>query len=607
MGIRVLPDQLVNQIAAGEVVERPAAVVKELVENSLDAAAGHIEVEVAGGGLDAITVTDDGSGIARDELMLALAAHATSKIGTLAELECVHTLGFRGEALASILAVSRFSLASRLRGAEHGWRVGGAGTADRMEPRPVAMAPGTRIEVHDLFFNTPARRKFMRRPATEQRHVDQRLRRLALARPEVTLGFRHEQRGGLQLAGVTDAALAQRVAAVCGQEFIDNAIAIDEQRGGMRLHGWIGLPAFSRAQADLQYLFVNGRDVRDRLLGHALRRAYADVLHSTRYPAFVLYLELDPSRVDVNVHPAKTEVRFRDAATVHDFALGCAHGVIRRAQPGDGQHRVAIEDFVRVSAAADERRSVAYRSTPVRGLALGRPPAGDWALAEAIADEPASGPLPREADPGRGAAAVEAQDTLPLGRAIAQLGGVYVLAENASGLVLVDAHAAHERVLYERFKAQLAAGSIPSQALLVPEPLALAADEVEALLEQRDRLGRLGLRFDRAGPTSILVRGVPVLLTRKDPAALLRDIARGGSEGDSRRHFDEALDAQERVLANMACRAAIKANRRLAAAEMDGLLRAMEHTERAGQCNHGRPTWVQIGLADLDRFFLRGR
>ncbi|HEX7380702.1 MAG TPA: DNA mismatch repair endonuclease MutL [Nevskiaceae bacterium] len=609
MAIRVLPDQLVNQIAAGEVVERPAAVVKELVENSLDAAASRIEVEISGGGLDGITVTDDGVGIARDDLMLALAAHATSKIGTLEELECVRTLGFRGEALASILAVSRFSLASRLPGAEHGWRVGGAGAADAGAPRPTAMAPGTRIEVHDLFFNTPARRKFMRRPTTEQRHVDQRLRRLALARPEVTLQFRHDRRNGFGFAGVGDGALAQRVAAVCGQDFIDNAIAVEEQRGGMRLHGWIGLPAFSRAQADLQYLFVNGRDVRDRLLGHALRRAYADVLHSTRYPAFVLYLELDPARVDVNVHPAKTEVRFRDASTVHDFALGCVHGVIRRAQPGDGQHHVAVEDLVHAAAPREGRpgAAITYRAMPTRGLALGRPPSGDWALAEAMSDGPVAEASHGVDAPRRGGEANDAEDFLPLGRAIAQLGGVYVLAENAAGLVLVDAHAAHERVLYERFKAQLSAGSIPSQALLVPEPLQLAADEVESLLVAHDRLTRLGLRFDRMGPTSVLLRGVPVLLMRKDPVALLRDIARGGSEGDSRRHFDEALDAQERVLANMACRAAVKANRRLTLAEMDGLLRDMEHTERAGQCNHGRPTWVQVGLADLDRFFLRGR
>lgn len=612
--IRALPDQLVNQIAAGEVVERPAAVVKELVENSLDAGAARVGVEITGGGLDSIVVRDDGCGIPRQELTLAVAAHATSKIATLEELEAVESLGFRGEALASILAVARFAMASRCPGEEHGWRIAGAGVVDGQPPQPVAMPRGTKIEVHDLFFNTPARRKFMRKPSTEQRHVEQRLRCLALARPEVALAFSHDARRSFELPSATDdVALAARVAAVCGREFIDNALVIDEQRAGLRLHGWVGLPAFARNQADLQYLFVNGRAVRDKLLGHALRRAYADVLHSTRYPAFVLYLELDPARVDVNVHPAKTEVRFRDAAMVHDFMLGSVHGAIRRARPEISQHHVAtftVDDRGASAAAPDAPRHAGLGSTPRyaapprAGLALGRAPGGDWALADAMNGYHGY-PVPA-AETSPGAAGVPDRD-YALGRPLAQLLGVYILAENRNGLVLVDAHAAHERVLYERLKAQLAAGEIPSQALLVPEAMRLSEDEVERLVEEREKLGRLGFRYDRSGPQSILLRGVPPLLAHADPVALLGTLARGSAEGDSRHHFDEALDAQQRVLAGVACRGAIRANRHLTLAEMDALLRDMEHTQRSGQCNHGRPTWVQIGMPELDRLFLRGR
>lgn len=626
MSIHRLPEQLVNQIAAGEVVERPAAVVKELVENSLDAGASQIEVEIEGGGLDAITVRDDGRGITQDDLSLALTAHATSKIATLEELESVASLGFRGEALASILAVARFALASRTAAAEHGWQLTGAGVIDAQAPRPAAMPVGTRVEVKDLFFNTPARRKFMRKSATEQRHVDQRLRRLALARPEVGLRFVVDGRLRLELPAGSSEALGKRAKAVCGEEFLANALWLDEARAGMRLKGWVGLPVFSRGRADLQYFYVNGRDVRDKLLGHALRRAYADVLHSTRYPAFVLYLELDPARVDVNVHPAKTEVRFRDAANVHDFTLGGVHHAIRGARPDALQHRVAslspasgLEPHSqpqphRAAGAPDTgwgatrgAAAPAYFSAPRASLHLGPGLRGDWALADAIRREGAgAGGLYAAGDAAAGSASQTVAEA-PMGRALAQLLGVYILAENRSGLVLVDAHAAHERVLYEKLKAQLAQGGMASQSLLVPESLNLAEDEVDAVMEDRERLASLGMRFDRGGPRTIVLRGVPPLLAHADYSALLRDIAGGAVEGDSHRHFDEVLDAQERVLADVACRGAIKANRRLTVPEMDALLRDMERTERSGQCNHGRPTWVQIGMAELDRLFLRGR
>jgi len=604
MPIRPLPAQLVNQIAAGEVVERPAAVVKELVENSLDAGATRVEVEIEQGGLDTVRVRDDGSGIPRDELGLALSPHATSKIATLDDLEAVASLGFRGEALASILAVSRLSLTSRTADVEHGWRVGGAGAPDSAAPEPATHPPGTSIEVHDLFFNTPARRKFMRAPGTEFRHIDQRLRRLALARPEVALSLRHNSRRVFELPAALDqAALPARIAAVCGQAFLDDTVTLDETRLGLRLHGWIGLPSTARGQADLQYLYVNGRDVRGKLLSHAMRRAYADVLHSTRYPAFVLYLELDPTGVDANVHPAKTEVRFREAGKVHDFLFGCVHQLIRRVQPQpEMHHHVAFSPMAASSRGFGESH---YTPSPARGIGLGEVPPGDWALALGARN------VELPAEPTRDDATAASLPPITangaLGQPLAQLLGVYILAQNRDGLILVDAHAGHERVLYERLKRQLLNGAIPSQALLVPETLKLAEDEVEALLASRDKLSELGISFDRSGPQSILLRGVPPLLAKTDLRPLLQDLARGGAEGDSQHHFDEALDAQSRILADMACRSAIRANRRLTLPEMEALLREMEQTERAGQCNHGRPTWVQIGMNELDRLFLRGR
>jgi len=604
MPIRPLPVQLVNQIAAGEVVERPAAVVKELVENSLDAGAARIEVEIEQGGLDTIRVRDDGSGIPRDELALALSPHATSKIATLDDLEAVASLGFRGEALASILAVSRLSLTSRTADVAHGWRVGGAGAPDAAAPAPAAHPSGTSIEVHDLFFNTPARRKFMRAPGTEFRHIDQRLRRLALARPEVALSLRHNSRRVFELPAALDqAALPARIAAVCGQAFLDDTVTLDETRLGLRLHGWIGLPSAARGQADLQYLYVNGRNVRDKLLSHALRRAYADVLHSTRYPAFVLYLELDPTGVDANVHPAKTEVRFREAGKVHDFLFGCVHQLIRRVQPQPETHHHVV--FSPTAASPRGFGGSHYTPSPARGIGLGEVPPGDWALALGARN------VELPAEPTRDDATAASPPPITangaLGQPLAQLLGVYILAQNRDGLILVDAHAGHERVLYERLKRQLLNGAIPSQALLVPETLRLAEDEVEALLASRDKLSELGISFDRSGPQSILLRGVPPLLAKTDLRPLLQDLARGGAEGDSQHHFDEALDAQSRILADMACRSAIRANRRLTLPEMEALLREMEQTERAGQCNHGRPTWVQIGMNELDRLFLRGR
>jgi DNA mismatch repair protein MutL len=611
--IQVLPEQLINQIAAGEVVERPAAVVKELAENSLDAGARRIEIDIEQGGLGLIRVRDDGAGIARDELALALTRHATSKIASLDDLERVASFGFRGEALPSILSVSRLSLVSRTANDTHGWSLRGAGAIDEPAPQPAAHAVGTTIEVRDLFFNTPARRKFMRAESTEFRHIDQMVRRLALSRMDLQLLLRHNGRRVLELAAAMDeASQAVRVAAVCGDEFVANAIAFDETRTGLRLSGWVALPSFARAQPDLQFFYVNGRNVRDKLLGHALRRAYDDALHSTRYPAFLLFLEIDPAIVDVNVHPAKTEVRFRQSAQIHDFLFGCVHQVLRRVRPDpELHHRVAFAEPAMETSASSSvqvrtpiQAPLRYASVPPRAAPVtAREPAPDigataWPLyAATTAATAASASL----------ADTEEVETHALGRALAQLHGVFILAENREGLILVDAHAAHERVIYERLKAQLAAGRVPTQALLVPEVIRTGEGEADRLEAEREALERVGIVLDRAGIESVAVRALPPLLLRTDVTALIRSLGRDESDNDSREHFREALDAQCRVLANMACRAAIKANRRLTLPEMDALLRDMEATALSGQCNHGRPTWVQVAKADLDRLFLRGR
>lgn len=577
--LRVLPDALINQIKAGEVVERPAAVVKELVENALDAGARRIEVDVEQGGLRLLRVRDDGHGIAADELMLAVQRHATSKIAQLDDLEQVASLGFRGEALPSILSVSRFTLTSRAQGAESAWSIRGEGELHSTAPEPAAHPPGTTVEATDLFFNTPARRKFLRSEATEFRYLNQQMQRIALSRFEAGFSLRHNGRKVLDLVPAPDEhARTARVAQLCGEAFLHNAVYVDEARLGLRLWGWVGLPSFGRSQADLQFLCVNGRPVRDRLLAHALRRAFSDVMHSTHHPAYVMFLELDPAAVDVNVHPQKTEVRFRNANGVHDFLFGCVHQLLRRIRPQPEQHHPA--HLPMPTAATSTQAGFAYTATAsLPSLAAQAMPRYEIS--------------PQSAE-------------LPLGHALAQLHGVFILAQNTHGLVMVDAHAAHERVLYERMKQQLAAGTMPSQVLLVPELLTLAEDEVERLQQGREQWLRYGLELDRSGPATVMVRAVPPLLAREDIAGFVRQLA-GAEAAQTDAHFGEVLDAQHRVLADIACKAAIKANRRLSLPEMDALLRDMEVTELSGQCNHGRPTWVQLPMAQLDRLFLRGR
>ncbi len=596
--IAVLPDQLINQIAAGEVVERPAAALKELVENSLDAGASRVEVDVEGGGLSLIRVRDDGRGIGRDELRLALARHATSKIQSLQDLERVASLGFRGEALPSILSVSRLQLTSRVASEPHGWQVSGEGMLAESEPAPAAHPHGTTVEVRDLFFNTPARRKFMRADSTESRHLDHSLRRLALSRFDVGFRLRHQSRSVFDCAaGSAAAEQERRVAQLCGEEFLQSALYIEEQRGDLKLRGWLALPSFSRATADLQYFYVNGRAVRDKLLSYAMRRAYADVLHSTRYAAYVLYLELDPAAVDVNVHPGKAEVRFRDSTRVHDFLFGSVHRAIRSVQPAPERHH-QVQMAPAGGAVSEPQRVLRYEVPRASPMAAMEPAVslehGPWAALQ----------MPRDAE---AAPVVDAVHDAPLGHALGQLQGIYILAQNRHGLVLVDMHAAHERVIYERFKQQLADGGIAGQSLLVPITLSVETDEADVAESRRDEFAKLGLELERIGPQTLAIRAVPSLLGGSDVTVLVHELLGRETESPARGHFAEIRDAQSRVLAEMACKAAIKAHRKLTLAEMDALLRDMERTELAGQCNHGRPTWVQVQMSELDRLFLRGR
>jgi len=598
--IRPLPDHLVNQIAAGEVVERPASVVRELVDNALDADATRIEVLVENGGLKRIEVRDDGSGIPPDELPLALARHATSKIATLEDLETVTSLGFRGEALPSIAAIARLELASRTRGAAHGYRVLAAnGEIGRVEP--AAQPPGTRVEVSDLFFNVPARRKFLKSERTEFAHIEEHLRAVAMVRPAIEFRLVHNGREVFRMRPAVD--LMGRVADALDAEFMTDAIPVSAEQAGLVLGGWLGAPTASRSQADRQYLFVNGRLVRDRVVQHAVRQAYADVLFHGRHPAFVLMLDIDPRGVDVNVHPAKAEVRFRDARIVHEFVFRALHAALAETRAGlaPGPGAAIVE-----ARSAPTARVAASRPPSQAGMRLTDPvgamtslygfskPEPDVALADAVSEPaPTKGP-----DIGDGA------ESPPLGYALAQLKGIYVLAENARGLVLVDMHAAHERITYERLKKARAAGAIPSQLLLVPVALAVSRREADAAEEAAPRLAALGFEVTRSGPERLIVRRVPSALAQADIERLVRDVLADLALYESTARLEEF---ENKVLATMACHGSVRANRRLTIPEMNALLRQMEETERSGQCNHGRPTWVQLTEAELDRLFLRGR
>ena len=593
--IRPLSPALINQIAAGEVIERPASVVKELVENSLDAGAARIEVEIEEGGARLIRVRDDGAGIAADELALAVAPHATSKIASFDDLVRVGTMGFRGEALASIASVARFAIVSRVRTADIALRLEvDAGQA--RPPLPAAHAGGTTVEVRDLFYNVPARRKFLRAERTELAHIDELLKSLALARPEIEFRLSHNGRALRMLRPAQDAsARLQRAADLLGAEFAGHCLQIEQQAAGLRLTGWIGLPTATRAQADQQFFFVNGRLVRDRTVAHAVRQAYADVLFHGRHPAYVLFLELDAAQVDVNVHPAKHEVRFREQRLVHDFLFRSLHAAVAGTRAGSAERAASAATIAHPGAAPVLQHDfgAAVRETPLADYAalLGEPLTTAHAALNAttragVTPAASEGELP------------------PLGFALAQLKGIYILAENARGLVLVDMHAAHERITYERLKQGRATTALRSQLLLVPQAIAVGARAAAAAEEHADALTAWGLELARTGPESVSVHRIPSLLEGADVAALVRDVLAELAEHGSSRRLEEI---ENELLATMACHGAVRAGRRLGLAEMNALLREMEVTERSGQCNHGRPTWTQLALADLDRLFLRGR
>lgn len=601
--IRLLPPQLINQIAAGEVIERPSSVVKELVENSLDAGATRIEVDIEAGGARLIRVRDDGGGIHVDELPLAVASHATSKIGSFDDLEHVASMGFRGEALASVSSVSRFTLTSRVRNQDAAFRIEVDG-GELQTARPAQHPPGTSVEVRDLFYNVPARRKFMRAERTEFAHIDDLLKSLALARSSVEFRLSHNGKPVRIWKAATDQhTQLQRVAEVLGEEFPNQSLRVDHAAAGLHLSGWVGLPTASRSQADSQYFYVNGRLVRDRIVAHAVRQAYADVLFHGRHAAFVLYLELDPVGVDVNVHPAKHEVRFREQRLVHDFLFRTLHEALAQTRAGLGSiptaestaasgHAyaatpAAFQGAAWPSASSQSRLGLGTREEPLAGYAALLGPAS-LAPADAVA------PFPVSAD----------GEAPPLGYAIAQLKSIFVLAENAHGMVLVDMHAAHERITYERLKAGRAGSSLRSQVLLVPLSLAVSAKEAAAAEEHAEALAEWGLELSRGGPSTIVVRRIPALLEGADVAQLSRDVLSELAQHGSSRRLQEL---ENELLSTMACHGSVRAGRRLTIPEMNALLRDMEATERSGQCNHGRPTWVQLSLAELDKLFMRGR
>jgi DNA mismatch repair protein MutL len=586
MPIRELPPHLVNQIAAGEVVERPASVIKELLENSLDAGAHHIDVDIEAGGARLCRVRDDGVGIPAAELALALARHATSKIESLEDLSQIASLGFRGEALPSIASVSRLRLMSRQSNAAQAFGLQCEG--GELGPlQPVAQPPGTSVEVRDLFYNTPARRRFLRSERAELQHTRGVVERLALSRFTTAVRLTHNRRLLFDLpAAHTRAEQEARIARIAGVDFVASALYLERESGGLTLQGWISRPTFSRSQPDLQYLFVNGRAIRDKLTANAVRLGYQQVLYHGRFPAFVLYLQMDPTRVDVNAHPAKLEVRFRDPGVVHDFIRRTVESALAETRPGgDVMPTVASTDAVPAGPAP---RTRALFSSSSAGMA--RESLASYAILAGA----------RESTPGIAAGS----DVPPLGFAIAQLHGIYILAQTAAGLAIIDAHAAHERVLHERFMAQASAGSAPSQPLLIPAVISVTPAEADLLDSHAAVLAAIGLIANRSGARSITVRSVPPLLHGADLTALLRDLLTDWAASEQAGNTAQLLG---KAVATAACHAAVRAQRQLTIAEMNALLRAMEATQRTDQCSHGRPTWIELSTQELDRLFLRGR
>ncbi len=599
MRIQLLPDQLISQIAAGEVVERPAAALKELLENSLDAGSTDIQVMLMQGGVKQLRVADNGAGVAKDDLELALTRHATSKIASLEDLEAVASLGFRGEALASIASISRTQISSRATDSKHAWRISAEGS-DLSALEPAALDAGTVVDVSDLYFNTPARRKFLKTEGTEFGHCEEAFNRIALSRPDVAFMLQHN---GRALSRLTVSAPEQRFSAVLGAEFSAESFVVEESAAGLRLWGMAAKPTFNRNSRDTQYVYVNGRFVRDKLIAHAIRQAYQDVLHHDRHPAFVLFLELDPNLVDVNVHPSKTEVRFRDGQAIHRFIFHALHKSL--ATPTGASNAVSAGHAGYNPFAIPETVTANYPSfqSQMNLSAQARPD-----FYQTLFGGANSAPTDNSATHVSGFNGSELQQEYALGFAVAQIHGVYILAQNSLGLVVVDMHAAHERIMYERLKTALDAKSVPMQPLLIA--VSFNADRLEVATVQEslnsndNTMQQLGFDIAVLSPTTLAVRAVPTMLQDADAVTLARDVLRDLRQYGASRALTER---RNELLGTMACHAAVRANRQLAIPEMNALLRDMEATERSGQCNHGRPTWFQVSMVDLDKMFMRGK
>lgn len=609
--IHQMPHQLINQIAAGEVVERPSSVIKELLENSLDAESTRIDIDVEQGGVKLIRISDNGSGIYKDDMSLALSRHATSKIRNLDDLEHVNSLGFRGEAVPSIASISRLTITSATDG-ESGWQVKGDGSEKDIEQKPAAHKTGTTIEVRDLFFNVPARRKFLKTEKTEFKHLDDVVKRIALSRFDVSLNLTHNRKSVRQFRAASDkAGEEKRIAEVCGKAFIEQSVYLEHEapgiNGGLKIRGWIALPTFSRSQADLQYFYVNGRMVKDRVITHAIRQAYQDVLYHGRHPAYVLYLELDPVLVDVNAHPTKSEVRFRESRTAHDFLFRAIHDAIAKIKP----ESTSLDSLQSMSPGYQQGMNQAQPSSLPSGFGTGsggayHPQQSSMSLAveEQIAAYSQLASSQSRAEVNDIESASQDNSYPPLGYAKAQIHGIFILAENRDGLVIVDMHAAHERITYERLKTAYDGDGISSQPLLVPIDVDVSEKEAELVETEQSFFKDIGMEVDRSGPQSIRIRQIPVLLSKTNAESILRDVL---SDFSVHGRSDRIKNKMNEVLGTMACHGSVRANRQLTIPEMNALLRDMETTERSGQCNHGRPTWVQMNVSQIDKLFMRGQ
>ncbi len=627
MSIKQLPSHLVNQIAAGEVVERPASVVKELLENSIDAGSTKIEIDIEQGGVKRIRIRDNGKGIPKGELALALSRHATSKIESLDDLEHVASLGFRGEALPSIASVSRMTVSSRTEDCEQGWQLMDDGQEIFSDPEPTAHAKGTTIDVRDLFYNVPARRKFLKTENTEFKHLQDVVQKISLSNFQIAISLRHGQRSVLALQPAKEKAGAdRRVAEICGPAFMEQSLYLDYEAAGLKLWGWVGLPTFSRSQADLQYFYVNGRIIRDRIVTHAVRQAYSDVLYHGRHPAYVLFLEIAPEKVDVNAHPTKHEVRFREARLVHDFLYRTLHQALADVRPNDTQDAPEIPSQQQPNSASFQYQTNQQKlNIPVSNNIPASQVAEQMAIygrmheagnpitaatAEGVTRQPPLSDdfVKRMAPQVTAAMPVDTSsstgETPPLGFAVAQLHGIYILAENAEGLVVVDMHAAHERITYEHLKKSMANDNVRSQPMLVPQSLAVSQKEADCSEEFSETFQKLGFELNRLSPEQVTIRAVPSLLKDSNVEQLVRDVLSDLLEHGSSQRIEQEMNE---ILSTMACHGSVRANHRLTIPEMNALLRDMERTERSGQCNHGRPTWTQMSIDQLDKLFMRGQ